>query len=63
MADLLDARSIQAPNDGAIPRAVYQIQPLQDSRWAGFVDGHERSSVFHTLRGLKRSTELMDIGP
>ena len=28
--------------------AIYRIDPLQDPRWAEFVDRHPRSSVFHT---------------
>ena len=33
--------------------AVYQIQPLQDLRWAELVDKHPRSSVFHTVAWLE----------
>ena len=34
-------------------RTVYRIQPLQDTRWAEFVDRHPRSSVFHTVPWLE----------
>jgi len=27
---------------------VYQIQPLEDSRWGGFLERHPRASIFHT---------------
>jgi hypothetical protein len=32
---------------------VYQIQPLQDPRWAAFVGRHPRSSAFHTVAWLE----------
>lgn len=37
---------------------VYKLNPLEDSRWADFVDCHPFSSVFHTpgwLRALQRT--------
>ena len=34
-------------------KAVYQLHPLQDPRWAEFVGGHPRSSVFHTVAWLE----------
>jgi CelD/BcsL family acetyltransferase involved in cellulose biosynthesis len=37
----------------APPRTVYRIQPLQDPRWAEFVDRHPRSSVFHTVAWIE----------
>jgi hypothetical protein len=37
----------------SVERAVYQVDPLCDPRWARFVDNHPRSSVFHTLGWLK----------
>ena len=40
-------------NTGVRPEAVYQIQPLQDPRWAEFVDRHPRSSAFHTVAWLE----------
>jgi len=33
--------------------SVYQIDPLQDSRWADFVDVHPKASVFHAPGWLK----------
>jgi hypothetical protein len=33
--------------------AVYQIDPLRDRRWPALVEGHPRSSVFHTVNWLK----------
>jgi len=38
--------------------AVYTLNPLQDSRWADFVGGHQRASIFHTagwLDALRRT--------
>lgn len=32
--------------------AVYQIDPLRDPRWAGFIQTHPRASVFHTAAWL-----------
>ncbi len=32
---------------------VHRIHPLQDPRWAEFVDGHRHSSAFHTVAWLK----------
>lgn len=32
---------------------VYQIQPLEDSRWEAFLEGHPRASIFHTARWLE----------
>ena len=37
---------------------TYKINPLEDTRWAEFVERHPRASVFHTtgwLRGLHRT--------
>src|SRR5437870_3485850 len=37
---------------------VYTINPLEDPRWAGFVQRHPRASVFHTpgwLEALRRT--------
>jgi len=31
----------------------YQLDPLQDPRWAEFVDRHHRASVFHTVAWLQ----------
>ena len=33
--------------------AVYTFDPLQDPRWADFVKGHRRASIFHTAGWLK----------
>ncbi|MGA2271924.1 MAG: GNAT family N-acetyltransferase [Bryobacteraceae bacterium] len=38
---------------GAHPGQVYQIQPLQDPRWAELVDWHPHSSAFHTVAWLE----------
>jgi hypothetical protein len=32
---------------------VYTLNPLHDSRWPGFVEGHRRASVFHTRSWLE----------
>src|SRR6476660_7250808 len=34
-------------------RPCYQLDPLQDPRWAEFVDKHHRASVFHTVAWLQ----------
>src|SRR5205085_2919409 len=37
---------------------VWQIDPVQDSRWAGFLERHPRATVFHTpgwLEALRRT--------
>ena len=31
----------------------YQLDPLQDQRWAAFVERHPRASVFHTVAWLQ----------
>jgi hypothetical protein len=39
---------------------IYKIYPLRDSRWAAFVEGHPRASVFYTpgwLEALRRTYE------
>ena len=33
--------------------SVHEINPLCDPRWEAFIDGHPRSSVFHTTKWLK----------
>jgi CelD/BcsL family acetyltransferase involved in cellulose biosynthesis len=43
---------------------LHEIDPLDDPRWAGFVERHPRSSVYHTagwLAALKRSYEYAPI--
>jgi CelD/BcsL family acetyltransferase involved in cellulose biosynthesis len=40
-------------NVGTCPTEVYQLQPLNDPRWADLVNGHPRSSVFHSIAWLK----------
>ena len=52
MTDILSTAHAPVRIAGARPRAVYQIQPLQDPRWAEFVDRHPRCSVFHTVAWL-----------
>jgi D-aspartate ligase len=45
--------------------AVYQIDPLRDSRWADFLQRHPRASVFHTatwLTALQRTYGYEPIG-
>jgi GNAT acetyltransferase-like protein len=32
---------------------IYQVDPLRDSRWPRFVDGHPNASVFHTAEWLQ----------
>ena len=43
----------------ALPRlCFYQLDPIRDPRWAGFVAGHRKASVFHSvawLRALRRT--------
>jgi CelD/BcsL family acetyltransferase involved in cellulose biosynthesis len=53
MADFPNTGHTSVRSTGAHPRTVYQIQPLQDPRWAEFVDRHPRSSVFHTVAWLE----------
>src|SRR5271169_505666 len=36
-----------------LPMQVHQIDPTKDARWAEFVEGHSRASVFHTVGWLK----------
>ncbi|MGA3097984.1 MAG: GNAT family N-acetyltransferase [Bryobacteraceae bacterium] len=50
MTDILSTKPVCGA--GVSPKAVYQIQPLQDLRWAELVDRHPRSSVFHTVAWL-----------
>src|SRR5580704_8433466 len=33
--------------------SVYEINPVSDSRWESFIDGHPRSSVFHSTNWLR----------
>jgi GNAT acetyltransferase-like protein len=43
---------------------VYALNPLHDSRWADFVEGHPRASIFHTpgwLEALHRTYEYEPI--
>src|SRR5262245_50475073 len=42
-----------ASSEASCPLEVYQIQPLQDPRWAEFIDKHPGSSVFHTVQWLQ----------
>lgn len=53
MDDVLNAAHTPVGITGVRPGPVYQIQPLQDPRWAEFVDRHPRSSVFHTVAWLE----------
>jgi CelD/BcsL family acetyltransferase involved in cellulose biosynthesis len=34
-------------------RPVYHVRPLQDSRWASFLQRHPRSSIFHSVEWLE----------
>ena len=43
----------QSLNIEYLTPAVYQIDPLRDRRWTALVEGHPRSSVFHTVNWLK----------
>src|SRR5260370_19870914 len=48
----------------AVTMNVYSFDPLQDPRWARFVQGHPRASVFHTsgwLRSLQRTYRFAPI--
>src|SRR2546430_8251054 len=46
------------------PMSLYSFDPLQDPRWARFVQGHPKASVFHTpgwLRSLQRTYRFVPI--
>jgi len=47
------AATLPACDVGTCPAVVYQIQPLQDPRWAELVNRHPRSSAFHTVAWLE----------
>jgi len=53
MAGILSTAQTPIRITGVRPGAVYEIQPLQDPRWAEFVDRHARSSVFHMVAWLE----------
>jgi hypothetical protein len=44
------AAPLMSPREGMM---VYQINPLQDSRWARLVESHPKSTVFHTAGWLE----------
>jgi hypothetical protein len=37
----------------AIPNTIHRIDPIQDPRWARFINNHPRASVFHSLPWLE----------
>lgn len=51
--------SFPANNNQPVPRfSCYQLDPIQDPRWAELVEKHPRASVFHTvpwLQALRRT--------
>ncbi len=56
----LSSAASPAPSESAeaCVARVYEINPLSDPRWEVFINGHPRSSVFHTtkwLRALERT--------
>ena len=54
MAGIADAEnSVRRSECQVSTRAVYQVQPLTDPRWADFVAKHPTSSVFHTVPWLE----------
>ena len=42
---------------------VYQIRPLEDARWAEFIDLHPQSSAFHTSGWLEALRRTFDYEP
>jgi len=47
-----------------MPTAVYEIDPIRDSRWEEFLGGHPKASVFHTapwLEALRRTYDYVPI--
>ncbi len=40
------------PKSAVRPKSVYSIDPLEDSRWDGFLERHARASVFHSTGWL-----------
>src|SRR5271170_6875855 len=47
------ASPAQPSNAEACAARVYEINPLSDPRWETFINGHARSSVFHTTKWLR----------
>jgi hypothetical protein len=47
------ASPAQPSNAEACAARVYEINPLSDTRWETFINGHSRSSVFHTTKWLR----------
>jgi len=45
------------------PMPVYQLHPLEDPRWAQFIEKHPDSSVFHTVGWLKALYDTYDYEP
>jgi hypothetical protein len=43
--------------------SLYSFDPLQDSRWARFVQGHPKASVFHTLGWLRSLQRTYGFAP
>jgi hypothetical protein len=37
----------------AVTRSCFELDPIQDPRWAGFVDKHSKAAVFHTVPWLQ----------
>ena len=52
MAGILSTGHLRGLVSEVSTKAVYQVHPLQDPRWAEFVDRHPGSSVFHTVAWL-----------
>jgi hypothetical protein len=53
MTGMLTAGRLQVRSTEVSTKAVYQVDPLQDPRWAEFVARHPGSSVFHTVSWLE----------
>ena len=58
MSDTLCLTSVEELIGTCVAKHLYQIDPLRDCRWAGFLERHPRASVFHTkawLESLRRT--------
>ena len=42
---------------------IYQLDPLTDARWPGFLDGHPGASIFHTRGWLAALEDTYKYGP
>ncbi len=53
MSDTLCLTSVEELIGTCVAKHLYQIDPLRDCRWAGFLERHPRASVFHTKEWLE----------